>query len=185
MNKIPLAGKTLDELKAIVAELNMPGFTAKQISEWLYKKRAFSIDEMTNISAKNRATLNEQYEVGRTLPVQVMESVDGTKKYLFKTPSGHFVETVYIPDEESRHALCVIASGMQNGMFVCMTGKQGFIEQLTATEIMNQIMSYPKHPHLQISCLWAWANHLTIRSPCFARSKYLLPIMVMPGVRVA
>ena len=47
-----LIGKTLEELKAIVSELGMPSFTAKQISEWLYKKRAAGIDDMTNISAK-------------------------------------------------------------------------------------------------------------------------------------
>ena len=79
MNKIALVGKTLDELKAIISELGMPGFTAKQVSEWIYKKRAFSIDEMSNISAKNREVLKEQYEVGRTLPVQTVESTDGTK----------------------------------------------------------------------------------------------------------
>lgn len=148
MNKIPLIGKTLDELKAIVSELEMPGFTAKQISEWLYKKRAFSIDEMTNISAKNRILLNEKYEVGRTLPVQTVESVDGTKKYLFKTVAGHFVETVFIPDED-RATLCVSSQvGCKMDCLFCMTGKQGFIEQLTATEIMNQIMSVPEAPTL-------------------------------------
>ncbi|HEY6913292.1 MAG TPA: 23S rRNA (adenine(2503)-C(2))-methyltransferase RlmN, partial [Paludibacter sp.] len=78
MNKTPLAGKTLDELKTVVSELGMPSFTAKQLSDWIYKKRAFSIDEMTNISAKNRASLSEKYEIGRTEPVQVAESKDGT-----------------------------------------------------------------------------------------------------------
>ena len=144
MNKIPLAGKTLEELKTIVSELGMPSFTAKQISEWVYKKRAFSIDEMTNISVKNRALLNENYEIGRTLPVQTNESEDGTKKYLFKTESGHFIETVYIP-EEDRATLCVSSQvGCKMGCLFCMTGKQGFIAQLTANEIMNQIMSVPE-----------------------------------------
>ena len=97
MNKISLLGKTFDELKTIVSELGMPSFTAKQISEWLYKKRAFSIGEMSNISLKNRDLIAEKYEVGRTLPVQAMESEDGTKKYLFKTEGGHFIETVIFP----------------------------------------------------------------------------------------
>jgi len=144
MNKISLAGKTLDELKTVVSELGMPAFTAKQLSEWIYKKRAFSIDEMTNISSKNRISLNEKYEIGRTLPVQVAESEDGTKKYLFKTEAGHFIETVYIPDED-RATLCVSSQvGCKMDCRFCMTGKQGFTAQLTTTEILNQIMSVPE-----------------------------------------
>src|SRR5665647_2155838 len=144
MNKISLVGKTIDELKNIVSELGMPAFTSKQISEWLYKKRAFTIDEMTNISVKNRVLLNEKYEIGRTLPVQTAASTDGTIKYLFKTEGGHFIETVYIP-EEDRATLCVSSQvGCKMGCTFCMTGKQGFVAQLTATEIMNQIMSIPE-----------------------------------------
>jgi len=112
MNKISLVGKTIDELKTIISELGMPSFTAKQIAEWLYKKRVFSLDEMTNISAKNRVLLADKYEVGRSLPVQTVESEDGTKKYLFKTEGGHFIESVYIPDEDRATLLRVIASGL-------------------------------------------------------------------------
>lgn len=141
MTKTPLLGKTIDELKTIVGELGMPAFTAKQITEWLYKKRAFSIDDMTNISAKNRQILAENYEVGRVLPSQEMESVDGTKKYLFKTEKTNFIESVYIPDED-RFTLCVSSQvGCKMNCSFCMTGKQGFSGQLTAAEIMNQIMS--------------------------------------------
>lgn len=144
MNKKPLVGLSLDELKSLVSTLGMPSFTAKQISEWLYKKKAFTIDQMTNISAKNRELLGESYEVGRTLPVQTVESIDGTKKYLFKTEGGHFIETVYIP-EEDRATLCVSSQvGCKMGCLFCMTGKQGFIAQLTYTEILNQIMSIPE-----------------------------------------
>lgn len=142
--KIALLGKTLEELKTIVSELEMPAFTAKQLSEWIYKKRISNIDQMTNISANNRVLLNERYEIGRKFPVQKLESTDGTKKYLFETEGGHFVETVYIP-EEDRATLCVSTQvGCKMGCVFCMTGKQGFIAQLTATEILNQIMSIPE-----------------------------------------
>ncbi len=144
MNKIALVGKTFDELKAIVSELGMPAFTAKQISEWLYKKRVFTVNEMTNVSAKNRTLLDKKYEVGRKLPVQAVESVDGTKKYLFQTEDGHFIESVYIPDED-RATLCVSSQvGCKMGCKFCMTGKQGFVAQLSTTEILNQIMSIPE-----------------------------------------
>jgi 23S rRNA (adenine2503-C2)-methyltransferase len=144
MNKKFLLGLTLEQLKVIVAEAAMPSFTAKQISEWLYHKKVTTIEEMTNISQKNRALLSEKYEVGRTLPVHVQTSVDGTKKYLFQTPTGQFVETVYIP-EDDRHTLCVSSQvGCKMNCKFCMTGKMGFIEQLTPTEIINQILSLPE-----------------------------------------
>jgi len=144
MTKIPLIGKTVEELKTTVSELNMPSFTGQQIADWLYKKRAFSIDEMTNISAKNRQILAESYEVGRTLPAQEMESADGTKKYLFKTADNNFIESVYIPEDE-RNTLCVSSQvGCKMNCLFCMTGKQGFGAQLSASEILNQILSIPE-----------------------------------------
>lgn len=144
MIKIALVGKTLDELKTIVSELGLPAFTAKQMSEWLYKKRVFSIDEMTNISVKNRQQLSERYEVGRSLPIHTANSTDGTNKYLFKTEGGHSIETVYIP-EEDRATLCVSSQvGCKMDCLFCMTGKQGFTAQLTSNEILNQILSIPE-----------------------------------------
>lgn len=144
MSHTALTGKTLDELKILVSELGMPAFTAQQISEWIYKKRVFTVEEMTNISVKNRALLGSKYTVGRTLPIQTTESNDGTKKYLFKTEGGHFIESVYIPDE-NRATLCVSSQvGCKMDCLFCMTGKQGFIAQLTVTEMLNQIMSVPE-----------------------------------------
>ena len=141
MNKIPLIGKTIVELQYIVTELGLPSFTAKQIAEWLYKKRVATIDEMTNISLKNRTLLSERYETGRSQPVQVQESTDGTKKYLFKTSDGHFIETVFIP-EDDRATLCVSSQvGCKMDCLFCMTGKQGFNGQLTVAEILNQLLS--------------------------------------------
>lgn len=142
--KKPLLGLNPDELKKEVLELGMPAFTAKQIAEWLYKKRVASIDEMTNIALKNRALLNEKFEVGRYEPVYEQTSTDGTKKYLFKTVNGNHIESVYIPDED-RHTLCVSSQiGCKMGCKFCMTGKQGFNGQLSVAEIMNQIMSIPE-----------------------------------------
>ena len=64
MRKQALIGKSIDELKEIAAELSMPSFTAKQIAEWIYKKKIGSIDQMSNISVKNREILREKNEVG-------------------------------------------------------------------------------------------------------------------------
>ncbi|HRR62533.1 MAG TPA: 23S rRNA (adenine(2503)-C(2))-methyltransferase RlmN, partial [Paludibacteraceae bacterium] len=136
MNKKSLIGLTLEELKTIVTDFGMPSYTAKQIAEWLYKKRVLSINEMTNISSKNRALLNEKYKVGRSEPLQVTISKDGTKKYLFATENNHFIETVLIP-EENRVTLCVSSqAGCKMNCLFCMTGKQGFVSKLSAGEIL-------------------------------------------------
>ena len=142
--KTPLLGKTLYELQQITANLGMPKFAAKQIAAWLYDKKVFSIDEMTNLSLKHREALKEGYEVGATEPVEAMRSVDGTVKYLFRTPTNDYVEAVYIPDND-RATLCVSSQvGCKMNCKFCMTGKQGFTANLTANQILNQIYSIPE-----------------------------------------
>ena len=139
-----LFGKTLDELTALVVELGLPKFTGKQLAEWLYQKDISSIDEMTNLSKKNRELLSSKYEFGLVNSTKVQESVDGTKKYLFPTVKGKFVETAMIPDED-RKTVCVSSQvGCKMGCLFCMTAKQGFQGQLTAGEIVNQIRNIPE-----------------------------------------
>jgi 23S rRNA (adenine2503-C2)-methyltransferase len=143
MQKTALLGQTLSELTQLSKDLGMPAFTGKQIAEWIYSKRVCSIDEMTNISVKNRALLNEKFETGRYAPVQEQVSVDGTVKYLFKTAQGHFIESVYIP-EDDRNTLCISSQvGCKMNCLFCMTGKQGFSANLTTHEILNQFYSIP------------------------------------------
>lgn len=143
-----LFGKTLQELEEIVLSTGMPRFTAKQIADWLYKKQVASINEMTNLSLKNREKLAEKYTVGTIGPVRVQESKDGTKKYLFPTLPGKAVEAAYIPDKE-RATLCVSSqAGCRMGCRFCMTARQGFQHNLTAGEIVNQIRSLPEREAL-------------------------------------
>lgn len=144
MSKPSLFGLTLNELIALVKEEKLPGFAAKQISEWLYKKEITSIDEMTNLSLKVRQQLSEKYCFGLSQPAKVSESTDGTKKYLFTTSNLKFVEAAYIPDSD-RATLCVSSQvGCKMGCLFCMTGKQGFQGHLSAGEIINQLRSIPE-----------------------------------------
>ena len=148
MTKTPLLGMRLVDLQAVVKELGMPGFAARQIASWLYDKKISSIDEMTNISLKHRELLKEKYEVGAYPPVEAMRSVDGTIKYLYEAGEGHFVEAVYIP-EDDRATLCVSSQvGCKMSCKFCMTGRQGFTAHLTACQILNQIHSLPERDKL-------------------------------------
>ncbi|WP_455628689.1 23S rRNA (adenine(2503)-C(2))-methyltransferase RlmN [Parabacteroides chinchillae] len=143
-----LLGMTLDELKEVASEAGLPGYAAKQMADWLYKKKVVSIAEMTNIAAAKRSWLENHYEVGAMVPSDFMKSVDGTIKYLFQVGEGRFVESVYIPTED-RAALCVSSQvGCKMNCLFCMTGKQGFTADLTSNQILNQIQSLPENEQL-------------------------------------
>ena len=147
-----LLGLTPTELKAVVGSLNMPAFTARQLTQWLYEKHVSTIDEMTNLSKQNRQKLAENYEVGTMPPIDCQRSKDGTIKYLFPVccdsvatnEAERFVETVFIPDHD-RATLCVSCQvGCKMNCLFCQTGKQGWHGNLTAADILNQIVALPE-----------------------------------------
>ena len=148
MEKKRLIGHTEAELKAIAKSLGMPAFTGGQIARWLYVQHVADIDEMTNISKKNRDILKQEYCVGAMTPVDCQRSTDGTVKYLFPAECGKTVETVFIPDGE-RATLCVSCQvGCKMNCVFCQTGKQGFEGQLTTADILNQIYALPERERL-------------------------------------
>ena len=139
-----LYGKTIDELRQLCAELGLPKFAAGQIARWLYRRHVRSIDEMTDISAANRALLKENFELGLSAPLRESVSKDGTKKYLFQTSEGAFIESAYIPDGE-RATLCVSSqAGCRMGCRFCATARQGLQHSLSVADILNQIVSLPE-----------------------------------------
>jgi 23S rRNA (adenine2503-C2)-methyltransferase len=144
MVKERLYGKTLNELIAVTKRVKLPGFAARQIADWLYKKEISSIDEMTNLPKKMREILSNDYEIGLLAPVNSAESRDGTKKYLFNVLDDKYIETAYIPDD-GRATICVSSqAGCKMGCLFCMTGKQGFQGNLSSNEILNQFRSIPE-----------------------------------------
>ena len=140
MEKTRLLGMTPDQLKEIALEAGLPGFTGKQIAQWIYGRRVRTIGEMTNLSKAGRERLSERYEVGVAEPVGKAESSDGTRKYLFPVNGdpGNAVEAVMIPDGD-RKTLCVSSqAGCKMGCKFCMTGRQGFHGSLSAADILSQ-----------------------------------------------
>lgn len=134
---------TLAELQDVAYRGGMPRFVGKQLAEWLYSKRASTFDEMVNISKKNKEWLAANYEIGRVAPSKASKSADGTVKYLFPVGGGRTIESVYIPDKE-RATLCVSSQvGCKMNCYFCATGKMGFKANLTAAQIINQILSVP------------------------------------------
>lgn len=146
--KKPLLGMTLTELQDVAGELSLPRFVAKQMADWIYQKHVGSIEGMTNLSKVARQKLSEKYTIGCAAPVDGQRSVDGTVKYLYRTHDGHYIETVYIPDND-RATLCVSSQvGCKMHCAFCMTGRQGFSASLSAADILNQIYSLPERDTL-------------------------------------
>ncbi|MDE6218196.1 MAG: 23S rRNA (adenine(2503)-C(2))-methyltransferase RlmN [Muribaculaceae bacterium] len=153
-----LIGKNLQELQDVALKGGMPKFVGKQLADWIYSKRATEFSEMVNISKKNQAWLSENYRIGREAPAARQRSKDGTVKYLFRyeVETGSRsenaprktveIESVYIPDHE-RATLCVSSqAGCKMNCYFCATGKLGFKSNLTAAQIINQILSIPPAP---------------------------------------
>lgn len=139
----PLLGKSLAQLQQLVEELGQKKFVAKQLAEWLYVHRVAEIEQMSSLSKPFRERLAfEGYIVGRVMPMDVKESRDGTKKYMFGVSCG-VIESAYIPDNHNQRAtLCVSSQvGCRMGCKFCMTGRLGFKGNLSANEIINQIFS--------------------------------------------
>jgi len=143
-----LVGLTEDELKDVAKEAGLSSFVGKQLAQWIYAHHCRDFAKMSNLSKAARRELAARCTLGLSEPVSCHESRDGTKKYLYRTNSGHYVETVFIPDGE-RATVCVSSQvGCKMNCAFCMTGRQGFQASLTAAEILNQIMSLPEYSRL-------------------------------------
>lgn len=146
--KIELYGASLEQLRTICESLDLPRFAPKQIAKWLYSRFVTDIDAMTDLSKVARERLKEHCELGLSAPLKVSVSQDGTKKYLFRTSQGEYIESALIPDGE-RMTLCVSSqAGCKMGCKFCATGRMGFRHQLSATEIINQVLSIPERDKL-------------------------------------
>ena len=145
MTKKPqLYGSTLEGLRTLCEQLDLPRFAHKQIAKWLYTRRVTDIEAMTDLSKVARERLMEHCELGLSQPLKVSTSTDGTKKYLFATSEGEYIESALIPDGE-RMTLCVSSqAGCRMGCKFCATGRMGLRHSLSATEIINQIISIPE-----------------------------------------
>ena len=148
-----LLGMKPEEIAAVFAELGQPAFRAKQLVEWVYTKRAASFDEMTNLPKPMREALATRF-VTRSLQIAtVTGSKDTTRKFLLKLHDGRFVETVLIPanpalygGKSDRRTLCVSSQvGCAYDCKFCASGLAGFTRNLTAAEIVEQIVQVEAH----------------------------------------
>jgi 23S rRNA (adenine2503-C2)-methyltransferase len=142
--RLNLAGLDRQELAAALLAIGVPEgqvrMRVRQLWHWLYNRGARSFEEMTSISKELRATLAAHYDIDRPQVVTRQISVDGTRKWLIRLEDGNEVETVFIPDED-RGTLCVSSQvGCTLTCRFCHTGTQRLVRNLTASEIVGQVL---------------------------------------------
>ena len=177
-----LMGLGREDLAAILERVGVPEKQRKmrmrQLWHWIYQRGVFDFADMTDVSKELRAKLEDVFLIGRPEVVTEQISSDGTRKWLLRLApdekgARHEVETVYIP-EEDRGTLCISSQvGCTLTCSFCHTGTQKLVRNLTAGEIVGQIMlardkikdwpdditANPKPP----SC--RWANTIAMDTP--------------------
>ena len=140
MTKINIIGESRESLSAQFKQLGLPSFRVQQVWNWLYHHGVRSFDLMNNISNDVRHKLAEHYVIERPFVSNAQSSTDGTQKWLLRFADGQEAETVHIP-EVDRGTLCISSQiGCTLTCTFCHTGTQMLVRNLTASEIVGQVM---------------------------------------------
>ncbi|WP_172426559.1 23S rRNA (adenine(2503)-C(2))-methyltransferase RlmN [Fusobacterium varium] len=139
--KINLLNLNQQELEELVISLGMKKFYGKQIFNWLHKKIVRDLNEITNLSLKDRELLAEKaYIPFLNLLKQQVSKIDKTEKFLFKLEDGNTIETVLLRHKDKRNTLCISSQvGCPVKCAFCATGQDGFVRNLDVNEIINQV----------------------------------------------
>jgi 23S rRNA (adenine2503-C2)-methyltransferase len=148
MNKKKLCGQSAGEILGLIEPYGYTERHAVAIAHGIYKKGVGEISMIGKISGKLKNTLSEIVETGVVSPSYSEISVDGTVRYLFVTEAGLEFESVFIPDGKRRTVCLSTQSGCRMGCAFCVTGKYGFRGNLTAGEIVSQLISLPNHEEI-------------------------------------
>ncbi|MCD4668246.1 MAG: 23S rRNA (adenine(2503)-C(2))-methyltransferase RlmN, partial [Sulfurimonas sp.] len=147
----------MDFTQKELTELIKPAFRVKQIYGWLYHQYASSFDDMKNIPKALKEELAEKFVVNPLTIVNKEVSTDGTIKYLLQMQDGKTMEAVWLKMkekqlddngeviQEAKYTICVSTQvGCKVGCSFCLTAKGGFTRNLTAGEIVSQVVTLKK-----------------------------------------
>ena len=148
---IPLIGKTTKELETLVLEAGQPAYRGKQLAGWIYQRGAKSFDEMTDLSRELRASLTETCVIGLPKTAHMERAEDETVKYLMEVTDGKTIESVLLPYPE-RVSVCLSSQiGCAAGCTFCATAQGGLARNLTAGEIVGQLLKMQSESDRRIS----------------------------------
>ena len=132
---------TLDMLKDYMISLGEKPFRSQQIIEWLYRKQIKSFDEMSNIKKSFIEQLKNDFDLDRLECVTKQESLDGTKKFLFRLKDGNLIETVLMNNDYGYSACVTTEVGCNMGCAFCASGMKKKLRNLETSEIVLQILT--------------------------------------------
>jgi 23S rRNA (adenine2503-C2)-methyltransferase len=147
--KIDIKSLLLNELQGDLRDLGEPSYRVGQITDWLYKKRVDSIENMTDLPQSLREHLAEKFSFSKIDVVRVLGSRDTTRKFLFRLNDVNLIESVLIPaspalygEKSDRRTICISTQvGCAYGCKFCASGLEGFSRNLRANEIIDQIIA--------------------------------------------
>lgn len=137
-----LHGRTLTELEGFAQTVGEPAYRGRQLAHWIYQRGATSVDDMTDLPAALRRSLAARASLTTLAPVTDVSADGGdTVKYLLRLPDGPTVETVFMRYEDGRRSVCISTQvGCAMGCTFCATGLAGLTRNLTAGEIVDQVL---------------------------------------------
>ncbi|MDI6605821.1 MAG: radical SAM protein, partial [Candidatus Omnitrophota bacterium] len=140
-----IKGLTLKGLEALLAQWGCSRFHAKQIFSWIYKKGVSNFQEMTNLPQGLRRRLTEEFYIFGLRLAKHLISADGTEKFLLELRGGDLIEAVVIPAAKRATACLSTQAGCKFGCSFCASGLGGFKVNLSAAEIIEQVLCIKKH----------------------------------------
>lgn len=141
-DRTDLKGLTLAELEALFASLGEPRYRADQLAAWVFQRGVTSFDEMTDLPQGLRERLAERATIGTcTIVASERSAIDGTEKLLIEYGDGARIEAVILRDEERLTGCVSTQVGCRFGCLFCATGSMGFVRDLSAGEIVEEVMA--------------------------------------------
>ena len=135
-----LLGKTEEELIAFARDVGAAAFRGKQLYQSIYARRVLALDQMTDLPKALRETFQQSARVTETEIANLFSSTDGTRRYLLRLGDGREAEAVFMP-EERRDTICISCQvGCAVGCKFCMTARLGVQRNMTAGEIISQVI---------------------------------------------
>jgi len=141
MTRANLLGCLPSQLEDLAAELGASRYRGRQLATWMYRKRVFDLEAMTDLPKEFRAALGARAAVAVPAIARETPSQDGSRKLVFRLEDGALVSAVVMPDD-GRVTLCLSTQvGCGYGCAFCLTGTMGLERNLTAAEILGQLLA--------------------------------------------
>jgi 23S rRNA (adenine2503-C2)-methyltransferase len=136
---LDLANVELAALEAFIVSRRHPGFHARQISRWIWRRGVTDLSAMTDLPRALRADLAATTTIDTPQIVEQAQSEDGTRKFVLRLGDGRQIESVFIPDTPAQTFCVSTQVGCAMGCAFCLTGRMGLVRHLTAGEIAGQV----------------------------------------------